>query len=172
MAQPSLWASGPSRRNETSAILEWVFLRSFESPWNFPLLTQVVSSILRFSNGLLQGISALKKWYFLSWMHIYPLVICYTATQNGHGICVSFPIQHGGSLTIVMLSKEVWKLNFRQYGQMQKHSQDKNLDVERVRREKLRDGEVRREKMQVREKVGKLQTLCFSNALWLRRVEK
>ena len=43
-------------------------------------------------------------------------------------------------------SKEVWKLNFRQYGQMEKHSQEeseaaRNSDVEKVRREKIRDGE-------------------------------
>ena len=40
------------------------------------------------------------------------------------------------------LSKEVWKLNFRQYGQMEKHHQEeaepeRNSDVEKVRREKI-----------------------------------
>ena len=44
------------------------------------------------------------------------------------------------------MSKEVWKLNFRQYGQMAKHSQEeakpgRNSDVEEVRREKIRHGE-------------------------------
>ena len=40
----------------------------------------------------------------------------------------------------------MWKLNFRQYGQMAKRSQKeagpgRNSDVEEVRREKIRDGE-------------------------------
>ena len=44
---------------------------------------------------------------------------------------------------------------------------------EKVRREKIRDETVRREEMQVREKVGESpKTMCFSNVLWLRRVEK
>ena len=54
------------------------------------------------------------------------------------------------------LSKEVWKLNFRQYDQMEKHSQEeaergRNSDVEKVRREK----------MQVREKVAKSRNSLF-----------
>ena len=49
----------------------------------------------------------------------------------------------------------------------EKHSQEeaepgRNSDVEKVRREK----------MQVREKVGKSRNTVFSNVLWLRRVEK
>ena len=43
---------------------------------------------------------------------------------------------------------------------------------EETRREEKRRGRVRRKKMQVREKVEKPQTLCFSNDLWLRMVEK
>ena len=39
-------------------------------------------------------------------------------------------------------------------------------------REKMRRERVRRKKIQMREKVGKSRTLCFSNDLWLRRVEK
>ena len=49
-------------------------------------------------------------------------------------------------------SKEVWKSNFRQYGEMKKQSAGR-----RVRREK-----VGRKKMQVREKVGKLRNTVFS----------
>ena len=39
------------------------------------------------------------------------------------------------------LSKEVWKLNFRQYGEMERAQPGRNSDVEKVRREKIRDGE-------------------------------
>ena len=38
-------------------------------------------------------------------------------------------------------SKEVWKLNFRQYGEMKMAQPGRNSDVEKVRREKIRDGE-------------------------------
>ena len=48
------------------------------------------------------------------------------------------------------LSKEVWKSNFRQHGEMKKQSAGR-----RVRREKIR-----RKKMQVREKVGKSRNTC------------
>jgi len=41
------------------------------------------------------------------------------------------------------------------------------LEERRVERER-----VRRKKMQMREKVGKSRMLCFSNDLWLRRVEE
>ena len=39
------------------------------------------------------------------------------------------------------LSKEVWKLNFRQYGEMKMAQPGRNSDVEKVSREKIRDGE-------------------------------
>ena len=47
---------------------------------------------------------------------------------------------------ILVSSKEVWKLNFRQYGQMARHNQEeagpgRKSDVEEDRREKIRDGE-------------------------------
>ena len=42
------------------------------------------------------------------------------------------------------LSKEVWKLNFRQYGEMEMAQLGRNSDVEKVRREKIRDGEDQR----------------------------
>ena len=41
-------------------------------------------------------------------------------------------------------SKEVWKLNFRQYGEMEMVQPGRNSDVEKVRREKIRDGEGKR----------------------------
>ena len=52
----------------------------------------------------------------------------------------------------IYLSKEVWKSNFRQYGEMKKQSAGR-----RVRRETIR-----RKKMQVREKVGKSRNTVFS----------
>ena len=52
---------------------------------------------------------------------------------------------------IYIWSKEVWKSNFRQYGEMKKQSAGR-----RVRREKIR-----RKKMQVREKVGKSRNTVF-----------
>ena len=39
------------------------------------------------------------------------------------------------------------------------------------RREEERES-LRRKKIQVREKVGSRETLCFSNDLWLQRVDK
>ena len=54
-------------------------------------------------------------------------------------------------LYIYIYSKEVWKSNFRQYGEMKKQSAGR-----RVRREKIR-----RKKMQVREKVGKSRNTVF-----------
>ena len=51
----------------------------------------------------------------------------------------------------LVCSKEVWKLNFRQYGQMERAQPGRNSDVEKVRREK----------MQVREKVGKSRNTVF-----------
>ena len=49
---------------------------------------------------------------------------------------------------------------------MEKHSQEevepeRNSDKEKVRREKIRDGQVRREKMQLREKIGKSRNNVF-----------
>ena len=41
-------------------------------------------------------------------------------------------------------SKEVWKLNFRQYGEMKMAQPGRNSDVEKVSREKIRDGEDQR----------------------------
>ena len=40
-----------------------------------------------------------------------------------------------------VLSKEVWKLNFRQYGEMKMAQAGRNSDVENGSREKIRDGE-------------------------------
>ena len=64
-----------------------------------------------------------------------------------------YPLVMTNSLLLKMahLSKEVWKSNFRQYGEMKKQSAGR-----RVRREKIR-----RKKMQVREKVGKLRNSVF-----------
>ena len=58
-----------------------------------------------------------------------------------------------------------------------KHSQEeaepgRNSDVEKVRREKLRDGESQKGEDAGAQKAGKSRNLCFSNVLWLWRVEK
>jgi hypothetical protein len=48
-------------------------------------------------------------------------------------------------------------------------------ESEKRRKEKIsekRKSQVRRQKMQVREKVAKSRNTVFSNDLWLRRVEK
>ena len=51
--------------------------------------------------------------------------------------------------------------------------QGRGREKRKIRREKSRRERVRRKKMEMREKVGKSRnTLCFSNDLWLRRVEK
>ena len=49
-------------------------------------------------------------------------------------------------------------------GKSQRGAEKKQEDQRRER--------VRRKKVQVREKVGSRETLCFSNDLWLWRVEK
>ena len=43
-------------------------------------------------------------------------------------------------------SKEVWKLNFRQYGQMEMAQPGRSSGMEKVRREKTRDGEDQRDR--------------------------
>ena len=65
-------------------------------------------------------------------------------------------------------SKEVWKLNFRQYGQMERAQPGRNSDMKKVRRQgedqRWRRSEmetVRKEKMQVSEKVRKSQNTVF-----------
>ena len=63
-----------------------------------------------------------------------------------------------GAIRSLDSPKEVWKVNFRQYGQIEKRSHEeaevgRNSDVEKVRRVKRRDYESK--KMQEREKVGK-----------------
>ena len=67
---------------------------------------------------------------------------------------------------VFIYRRKFGKLNFRQYEQMEKHSQEevepeRNSDKEKVRREKIRDGQVRREKMQLREKIGKSRNNVF-----------
>ena len=54
-----------------------------------------------------------------------------------------WPCHRGFQLfgSLVLWSKEVWKLNFRQYGKMEMAQQGRNSDVEKVRSEKIRDGE-------------------------------
>jgi hypothetical protein len=49
-------------------------------------------------------------------------------------------------------------------GKSQRRESEKEEDQRRER--------IRRKKMQVREKVEKSRNTCFSNVLWLRRVEK
>ena len=62
-----------------------------------------------------------------------------------------FQVVIAGHALTISLSKEVWKSNFRQYGEMKKQSAGR-----RVRREKIR-----RKKMQAREKVGKSRNTVF-----------
>ena len=58
-----------------------------------------------------------------------------------------------------LLSKEVWRRNFRQYGQMEKHhSSVEDQTRRRSERETVKSEE---EKMQVREKVGKSRNTVF-----------
>ena len=58
-------------------------------------------------------------------------------------------------ISLTILSKEVEKLNFRQYGQM------KSRAGQRQREEKVLRERVRRKKMQMREKVGKSRFTVF-----------
>ena len=52
-----------------------------------------------------------------------------------YGVC------NGYIMVFYQSSKEVWKLNFRQYGEMEVAQPGRNSDVEKVSREKIRDGE-------------------------------
>ena len=59
----------------------------------------------------------------------------------------------------------------------EKHSQEeaeqgRNSDVEKVRREKIRDGESQKREDLGARKGKKVAKHCFSSGLWLRRVEK
>ena len=56
-----------------------------------------------------------------------------------------------------VLWKEVWKLNFGQYGQMETHHSQK--EAQTWRRSEMK--KVRREKMQVREKIAKSPNAVF-----------
>ena len=80
-----------------------------------------------------------------------------------------------GNMTIMRLngeySKEVWKSNFRQYGQMEKQRWEES----EKKKEEERKSEKR--KSQKKDDPGarkgrKVAKHCFSNDLWLRRVEK
>jgi len=63
-------------------------------------------------------------------------------------------------------------MDIRQYGQM-KSRDGKGQRREEKKKEDQRRESLRREKIQVREKVRKSQnTVFFSSDLWLRRVEK
>ena len=55
---------------------------------------------------------------------------------------------------------------------MEKHSHEEAQTGRKSEEERSDREKVRREKMQVREKVGKSRTTVFSNVLWLRTVEK
>ena len=52
---------------------------------------------------------------------------------------MDFPTKHGDFPWLC--SKEVWKLNFRQYGEMKMQQPGRNSDVEKVSREKSTEGE-------------------------------
>ena len=66
-----------------------------------------------------------------------------------------------GSFTITVLPKEVWKSNFRQYGQMKSRAGKRQREKRKIRRKKSRRERVRRKKMQMREKVGKSRNTMF-----------
>ena len=60
---------------------------------------------------------------------------------------------------IFICSKEVWKLNFRQYGQMEKRSQEeartgRKSEVRRSEREKVRSEKIKKGENQKREDAG------------------
>ena len=55
---------------------------------------------------------------------------------------------------------------------VEKHSQEETRTWRKSEGRRSEMEKVRREKMQVRKKVGKSRNTCFSSDLWLRRVEK
>jgi len=59
----------------------------------------------------------------------------------------------------------------RQYGQMKSRDGKSQRREEKMIKNQRRE-RVRGKKMQVRKKIEKSQAPCFSNVLWLRRVEK
>ena len=60
-----------------------------------------------------------------------------------------------------LLSKEVSKSNFRQYGQMKSRARQRQREEKDQKREDQRRERVRRKKMQMREKVGKSRNTMF-----------
>ena len=70
-------------------------------------------------------------------------------------------------LNDVYSSKEVWKLNFREYGQMEKHSQEeaqtwRKSEGRRQEREKIREGDSqKREDADARKGSKSCETLFF-----------
>ena len=75
------------------------------------------------------------------------------------------------------MSKEVWNLNFRQYEQMEKHSQEEaktwiKLEGRRQEMEKIRNGESEKREDAGAQKGRKVLKHCvFLMFCWLRRVE-
>ena len=74
-----------------------------------------------------------------------------------------------GSLEVKLPTIQVWT--------HEKHSQEeaepgRKSDVEKVKREKIRDGESQKREDAGARKGRKVAKHCFSSVLWLRRVEK
>ena len=65
-----------------------------------------------------------------------------------------------------------WKAEQRRGREKRKIRREKIREEKDQKREDQRRERVRRKKMQMRENVESRETLCFSNDLWLRRVEK
>ena len=70
-------------------------------------------------------------------------------------------------ISLTILSKEVEKLNFRQYGQMKSRAGQRQREekVQKRKSQKKEDADARKGK-------ESRDSLCFSNDLWFRRVEK
>ena len=66
----------------------------------------------------------------------------------------------------------MWTDGKAQPGRSRAAEPGRNSDVEKVRREKIRDGESQKKEDADARKGREVAKHCFSNVLWLRRVEK
>ena len=80
------------------------------------------------------------------------------------------------SMSYVCVTDTIYRRKFRSQTSDNmdrwKAEQGRGREKRKIRRKKSRRERVRRKKMEMREKVESRETLCFSNDLGLRRVEK
>ena len=103
------------------------------------------------------------NWGFGSSVDLWP-------QAENDGVCKGFDLSNLSNLSIYHRRK--FRSQTSDNMDRWKAGQGRGREKRKIRREKIRRERVRRQKIQLREKVESRETLCFSNDLWLRRVEK